>query len=218
MRILLFGPPGVGKGTQADLLSKKYNFIKFSIGDILREEVSLNSNLGNKVESYLNRGVLVPNNIIFELVKLFLGKNKEAHILFDGFPRTLDQAKNLEKSLAQLGLSLDVALEMHLAEDEIIKRLLNRRYCPKCNRIYNYATTPPKINGVCDQCRTKLEKRSDDDANTIRKRLQVYEEKTHPLVDYYKSLSVYNQTDAISSPEEVFDKISKIIDGYINKE
>lgn len=217
MRVLLFGPPGVGKGTQADLLSKKYNFIKFSMGDILREEVSLNTSLGSKVENYLIRGILVPDNIIFELVKNFLKKNKEAHILFDGFPRTLNQAQNLNKNLTQLGLSFEVALEMHLAEDEIVKRLINRRYCPKCNKIYNYATNPPKTNGVCDHCHTKLIKRSDDDTNTIKKRLQVYEEKTHPLVDYYKSLNVYNQINATGSQEDVFKKISEIIDAYINK-
>ncbi|MCK5258065.1 MAG: adenylate kinase, partial [Thermoplasmatales archaeon] len=96
-------------------------------------------------------------------------------------------------------------------------RLINRRYCPKCNKIYNYATNPPKTNGVCDHCHTKLIKRSDDDTNTIKKRLQVYEEKTHPLVDYYISLNVYNQINATGSQEDVFKKISEIIDAYINK-
>lgn len=218
MRILLFGPPGVGKGTQADLLFKKYNFTKFSTGDILREQVSLNTSRRKRIEQFLNRGSLVPDEVIFELMENFLLENKDTHILFDGFPRTLNQAQNLEKSLAQFDLSIEAALEMHLEEDEIVKRIINRRYCPKCGRIYNYVTNPPKADGACDNCHIKLIKRSDDDENVIRKRLQVYEEETHPLVDYYKSLGIYNQIDATGSQEEVFKRISVVIDAHINKE
>ena len=217
MRVLLFGSPGVGKGTQADLLSKRYNFVKFSMGDILRKEVMTNNPLGKKIEEFLNNGVLVPDDIVFELVEHFLIKNKNNHILFDGFPRTVAQAKSLEKNLAQLGLSLEVALEMHLAEDKIVKRLKNRRHCPNCGKIYNYETTPPKKNGVCDQCNIKLLKRNDDEEDIVRKRLRVYEEETHPLVDYYRLLNVYNQVESNGSQEEVFKKISPIINAHINK-
>ena len=169
MRILLFGPPGVGKGTQADLLSKKYHFIKFSMGDILREAISQKESSNKEIEKFLKRGELVPDDIVCDLVESFLIKNKNSNILFDGFPRTLNQAQILDKSLTRLGLSLALALEMHLAEDEIIKRLLNRRSCPKCGRIYNFITNPPSKNGVCDQCNVELIKRSDDDEQIIRK-------------------------------------------------
>ena len=217
MMILLFGPPGVGKGTQADLLSKKYNLKKFSMGDILREEVSFNSLLGSRVEEHIRIGNLVPDDIILELVENFLIENRNGHILFDGFPRTMNQALILETSLARLGMSIDFVLEMHLSEEDIIKRLINRRHCSNCGRIYNYITNPPKRDGVCDNCGQRLIKRIDDDEDVIKKRLKVYEEKTKPITDYYKSLSVYKQIDAARSQEEVFKKISGIINGRINK-
>ena len=217
MMILLFGPPGVGKGTQADLLSKKYNLKKFSMGDILREEVSFNSLLGSRVEEHIRLGNLVPDDIVVEIVENFLIENRNGHILFDGFPRTMNQALILERSLARLGMSVDVALEMYLSEEDIIKRLRNRRHCPNCGRIYNYITDPPKKDGVCDNCGQRLIKRIDDDEDVIKKRLEVYEEETKPITDYYKSLSVYKQIDAAISREEVFKKISGIINGRINK-
>ncbi|MGB7054414.1 MAG: nucleoside monophosphate kinase, partial [bacterium] len=127
MRILIFGPPGVGKGTQAQLLAEKYNLLRISTGDLLREEVSLSSPTGRKVEQFLKKGHLVPDDIMFEIVDNILIENKDQDILFDGFPRNLNQARSLEKSLAQLGQKIDLAFQMHLDEDEIIKRLVNRR-------------------------------------------------------------------------------------------
>jgi len=217
VRILLFGPPGVGKGTQADLLATKYNLIKFSMGDILREEMSLNSPLGNELEDYVKNGNLVPDGVILELVKDFLLENSDANILFDGFPRNLNQALSLEQSLAQLNMSLDIAIEMHLSEDEIVKRLQNRRQCSNCGRIYNSLTNPPKKDDLCDNCSKKLIKRIDDDVAVIKRRLRVYEEETRPLSDYYRSLNIYKQVDVSGFQEEVFKKISSTIDGYINK-
>ncbi len=218
MRILLFGPPGVGKGTQADLLSRKYNFIKFSMGDILRGTASEKESSNNEIEKFLQRGELVPDDIVFDLVENFLIKNKNSNILFDGFPRTLNQAQKLDKSLTELGLSLALALEMHLDEEEIIRRLLNRRFCPKCGKIYNFITDPPKANGVCDKCNLELVRRTDDDEDIIRKRLHIYEKQTRALINYYKSSSIYNQIDASGIQKEVFENISKIIDAHINKE
>ena len=217
MRVLLFGPPGVGKGTQADLLTNKYRFTKFSMGDILREEIKLNSSLGGKIGNYVDQGNLVPDEIVFELVDDFLRENRNAHILFDGFPRNVNQALSLERSLAQLDLSLDIALDMHISEDEIINRLTNRRYCPNCGRIYNYVTDPPKVSDICDACGNKLVKRVDDDETIVRRRLAVYEEQTKLLSEHYKSLSVYRVVDAGRSQREVFENISEIIDEYLNK-
>lgn len=216
MRIILFGPPGVGKGTQAQLLSEKYNMAKLSSGDLLREEVSLSSPIGKKVERFLRKGHLVPDDIIYELVDNYVLENKDCDILFDGFPRNLSQARSLEKSLAQLGQTIDIAFEMHLNEDEIIKRLMDRRYCPKCGRIYNSTMNPPKTYGICDADRTKLAKRDDDTPDVIRRRLRIYKDETQPLVDYYRSLSVYRRIDARGNQQEVLQRICETVNGYID--
>ena len=216
MRIVLFGPPGVGKGTQAQLLCEKYNMVKFSSGDLLREEVALSSPTGRKAEQFIKKGHLVPDDIIYELVDDFLVENAEQDILFDGFPRNLNQARSLEKSLAQLGQTIDIALEMHLDSAEIVGRLLGRRCCPKCGRIYNSTTTPPASDGFCDVDHTPLVRRDDDTEEIIRRRLGIYDEETRPLVDYYKSLNVYCRVDARGDRQTVFERISKAVNGHFN--
>jgi adenylate kinase len=216
MMALLFGPPGVGKGTQADLLAKNGRFIKFSTGDMLREEVASKSSLGNEITTFLDRGVLVPDKIISTLARQFIENHGENDILLDGFPRNLNQAQTFTDDLKRVKLSLDVAIEMHLDEVELIKRLINRRYCPQCNKIYNYITNPPRKEQLCDICGTTLVKRSDDDESVIQRRLDVYEKETRPLVDYYISHSVYERVDATGSQEAVYRKISLILDAHIN--
>lgn len=216
MMALLFGPPGVGKGTQADLLAKNSRFIKFSTGDRLREEVTAKSTLGDRITDFLDRGVLVPDNIISNLALQFIENHQEDNILLDGFPRNLNQARSLTDNLNKIKISLDVAIEMYLDETELIKRLKNRRYCPRCNKIYNYATQPPRKEQLCDICGTILIKRSDDDESVIRKRLDVYERETQPLVDYYTAHSIYERVDASGSQEAVYKKISLIINAHTN--
>ncbi len=216
MMALLFGPPGVGKGTQADLLAKNGRFTKFSTGDMLREEVASKSSLGYQITDFLDRGVLVPDNIISTLAQQFIENHTKENILLDGFPRNLNQAQTLTDDLKAMMLSLDVAIEMHLDEIELIKRLMNRRYCPKCNKIYNYVTNPPRKDQLCDICGTALVKRSDDDESVIRRRLDVYDKETRPLVDYYVSHSIYRRVDATGSQETVYRKISSILDAHIN--
>lgn len=216
MRIILLGPPGVGKGTQAQLLANKYNLVRISTGDLLREEVSLSSPVGRKVEQYMRKGHLVPDDIMFEIIDSILIENKDQEILFDGFPRNLNQARNLEKSLAQLGQKIDIAFEMYLNEDEIVRRLVNRRYCPRCDRIYNYITDPPTNDGVCNVDGQKLVKRDDDTEEVIKKRFRIYETETRPLISYYKSLNVYQRIDAQGNQEEVSRILSEIVDDYLN--
>jgi adenylate kinase len=213
--VFLFGPPGAGKGTQADLLAQRYNFKKFVMGDILREEVALGSPLGKKVEEYLKNGMLAPDEIIFEVVEDFIMENLNEYILFDGFPRNLNQAVELEKLLARHNKKITLAIELQLSPDEVIKRILARLYCPKCGAVYNEISNPPKVKDTCDVCGGHLEKRKDDNPETIRNRLKVYEEMTRPLTEYYKSLGVYVPVDASGSKEEVCNRIAKILDGYI---
>lgn len=218
MMALLFGPPGVGKGTQADMLSRQYGFTNLSTGDLLRNEASQDTSLGKKITHYLNQGLLVPDEIICDVVEKYVSARTDQHILFDGFPRTLTQAKNLDTILQEFGRSLQVALELHLSEEEVVSRLINRRYCPQCGRIYNLLTNPPRKKNTCDGCQTELTKRTDDNEEVIRKRLHIYDQETRPLVKYYQESGIYHKIDAHGFKEEIFKKISKIIDAHINKE
>ncbi len=217
MIVVLFGPPGVGKGTQASRLAKHFNFEKFSMGDILREEVAIRSESGKKAEVYMSQGVLVPDMLIFEIVDNFLLANKDTSILFDGFPRNLNQAISLNTSLSRLGLKPRLALDMDLAEKEIIARLVNRRYCPACNRLYNLVSNPPAKNEICNQCGKPLIKRPDDHEAVIQKRLQVYRDETAPLTRYYKSMNCYQKINAIGSEDEIFNNIVQIINAHNTK-
>jgi len=216
MKILLLGQPGVGKGTQSDLLAQHYHFIKFSMGDILRDEIAKKSRLGEKIAHLVDAGHLVPDDIVSAVVSEFVQAHSKEHILFDGYPRTIAQAETLDAELARLESPLTAVMEMHLDEQQIIERLRNRQYCPQCGRLYNYITSPPKNNGTCDLCHVPLRKRSDDDEQVIKNRLAVYNKQTHPLIDYYKIQNIYAQIDAAGSQEEVFAHIARIIDAKIN--
>ncbi|MGB9721087.1 MAG: adenylate kinase family protein [bacterium] len=213
--IFLFGAPGVGKGTQAQMLVDRYNFKKFSMGDVLREEVALGSPVGKKVETYLKDGVLAPDDIVFEIVEDYVLENLESHILFDGFPRNLFQAMELEKLLAQHNKRIGLAIELQLPNEEIIKRTLARAYCPKCGAVYNEITSPPRTPDLCDICGSTLAKRKDDNLEVIMNRLKVYEAMTRPLTEYYKSLGVYVPVDASGSKEDILQRIVRVIDGII---
>lgn len=216
MRIILFGPPGVGKGTQAQALAQKFNLVRLSTGDLLREEISLSSPIGRRVEQYLRKGHLVPDDIMLEIIDNILIENRESGILFDGFPRNLNQAHSLERSLAQLKQMINIAFEMHLDETEIIRRLVNRRYCPRCDKIYNLITNPPKKEGICDDDGAKLVMRDDDTAEVIKKRLKIYDDETRPLVRYYKSLGIYQKIDAQGNKDEVLHRISDKVNAYLS--
>lgn len=213
--IFLFGAPGVGKGTQAGLLVEKYNFKKFSMGDVLREEISQGSSFGKKVEIFLKNGALAPDNIVFEIVEDYVLENLGQPILFDGFPRNLNQAMELEKLLARHNQKINLAIELQLPREEIIKRTLSRIYCFKCGAVFNEITNPPKIPNICDNCGSILTKRKDDNLEVIKNRLKVYEEMTKPLSEYYKSLGVYVMVDASGSKKEVLQRIIQVIDGIV---
>ncbi len=210
--IILVGPPGSGKGTQAEELEAQYGFKHISTGDLLRKAVKEGTPVGKLAEKYMREGTLVPDDVIIELVKDAL--NDTNRFVLDGFPRNIHQAKMLDELLRKIGGNIMYVLLMDVSDDEIVKRLLARRVCPVCGRVYNLITSPPKNDNRCDVCGVELVKRSDDNEETIRNRLDVYRKETAPLIDYYRDRNILVKIDASKSPEEVFNTISRIIDIY----
>ncbi|MCX7757032.1 MAG: adenylate kinase [candidate division WOR-3 bacterium] len=211
MKIILSGPPGSGKGTQADLLVTKYNFIHFSTGDVFREEIAKKTPIGITVESYVKDGRLVPDEITLEITKNFLIKNKNQNIIFDGFPRTLPQAQGLDKILLELNDRIDYIIFIDLPDNEIVERLTARRTCPNCGAIYNLNFSPPKIPDICDNCGTRLIQRPDDTEEIIRKRLLVYRNQTLELKTYYENSDRMYVIDGSLGRDRVHQEIIKIL-------
>jgi adenylate kinase len=215
MKIILLGLPGSGKGTQAELIQKKYGFPKISSGDLLRREVQEGTDLGKKAESFMNRGGLVSDDIVAEMVKkrISLPDCKRGYIL-DGFPRNIAQAHRLEK---MAGKSPEIAIEIHLSEKTLVSRLASRRICSRCGAIYSSETQNPKKEGICDVCQGALIQRKDDTAPVIEKRLRVYEAETAALIDYYRRKGVYQRIDGEGKVETVFGQVCSILDREILK-
>ncbi|HHF53069.1 MAG TPA: adenylate kinase [candidate division WOR-3 bacterium] len=205
MRLIFLGPPGAGKGTQADYLKERYGIEKISTGDILREAVRNGTKLGKLASSYMEKGELVPDDIILSLVKERISKLE--NFVLDGFPRTIIQAEGLENILRELKKDLKTVIYFDIDDEKVIKRLTSRRVCPRCGAVYNLITNPPKNDEICDLCGVALEKRKDDNEVTIRNRLQVYKRDTLPLIDFYEKRGLLKKIDADRTPEEVFSSI-----------
>ncbi len=214
MKVIFFGPPGVGKGTQAQMVAEKKNWRVLSMGDLLRDEVKTKSTIGIEVEELIQRGSLVPDELILRFVDDFIIENRDTGLIFDGFPRNLNQAIALEQALSRQNEAVSFALGFTLSHKDLIYRLTNRRYCPRCNKIYNIYTQPPQAEGICDQCGGKLVQRDDDREEVIIERLKVYEIETKALVDYYTALGIYQQIDARGTMEEVFLRVMAVIDAH----
>lgn len=187
MRLILLGAPGVGKGTQATLLSKALSIPHISTGDMFRYHISSNTHLGVEAKQYIEKGMLVPDEITVGMVADRL-KQQDCRngFVLDGFPRTIQQAEFLDKILKDLNIQLDMVINITLDDREIIKRLSGRRICPQCNAVYHIEDNPPTNEGVCDNCGTGLVQREDDKEETIVKRLQVYHSQSEPILEYYK--------------------------------
>lgn len=211
MRIVLLGPPGSGKGTQAELLAEKMGFVHYSTGEVFREHIKRRSPIGVKVEGYVVSGKLVPDEIVLEVVEEFLRENAGARIVFDGFPRTLAQAQGLEGLLTRMGMKLNLVVLIALSDEEVVRRLSSRRQCRVCGKIYNLSFSPPKRDGVCDECGGELYQRDDDREETIRARLRVYQEETSPLVDYYERQGKLVRIDGGLGRDRVFERLSLLI-------
>ncbi len=213
MILILLGAPGVGKGTQGALISKEYGIPQISTGDILRSEVKNETELGKKAKAYMEKGELVPDDVIIEMMEKRIKEDdcKNGFIL-DGFPRTVAQAEAFDRMLAKNGLELDKVILIDVPEEEIIDRLTGRRICPNCGAVYHIKNNPPKVEGVCDRCGSKLIQRDDDREDVVRKRLEVYKKSTMPLIDYYTRTSKLVKVDGTGDIEEIFARIKKILE------
>lgn len=187
MRIVMLGPPGAGKGTQAKKLSEAFHILQVSTGDMFRKAIQENTPLGKIAKQYMDKGLLVPDDIVVGIVEERLGApDLEKGFILDGFPRTISQAESLNDILKKSGKSLDAVININVPRNELIERFTGRRVCKACGASFHVKYNPPKIPGVCDVCGKELSIRPDDELETVKKRLEEYEEKTAPLIDFYR--------------------------------
>jgi adenylate kinase len=186
MRLVILGPPGAGKGTQAKIISKIYCIPVVTTGDILREAVSRKTDNGKLADYYMKKGELVPDEIVINIIENRLNMHDvEKGFILDGFPRNISQAKALNRILTKKGVTIDAVLKVETKNNIIISRLSQRRSCPNCSAVYHLKNNPPKINGVCNECGAKLIQRKDDEDKIIKNRLTIYEKQTSPILDLY---------------------------------
>ncbi len=208
MNIILMGPPGAGKGTQAKILVEEYGLKHISTGDILREAVKKGTPLGMKAKEYMDRGELVPDDVMVGLIREVLPKD---NFILDGFPRTLPQAEALERMLKEEGIKIDAVIFFDVDDNVIVERLSGRRSCPSCGAVYHMKYNPPSNDEICDRCGTKLVQRNDDREEVVRRRLEVYRKQTEPLINYYKEKGILRIVDGTKSVEEVRREISSVL-------
>jgi adenylate kinase len=210
MNIVLLGYPGSGKGTQAKTLSEKFALFHISTGDIFREAISAKTALGQEAAGYLTAGRLVPDKLVLEVMKTRLATETRG-LLFDGFPRTVDQAQGLDDYLASKSQRIDAVIFLDVDEEAVVARLGARRTCSKCLKIYNLLTSPPAGEGVCDVCGGKLMLREDDKPDVIRRRIGVYKDQTEPLAAYYRGMGIFYPVKGSDAPEIVAEAIGAVV-------
>jgi adenylate kinase len=215
MRVILFGPPGCGKGTQGTLIEKKYGFPKISTGDLLRSEVHEGTSLGKEAELKMSRGELVSDDIVIEMIRsrIFKPEYQRGYVL-DGYPRNLAQAQSLERIDPDRN---ETAIEIYLSDQAVFDRLGARRVCVSCETIYNLNDKPPKKDDVCDDCGERLILRDDDKPEVIKDRIKVYHQQTEALIDYYSRKKIYFRVDGQGQIETVFGRICSVLDGELAK-
>lgn len=210
MRLILLGPPGAGKGTQASSIVAEYGITHISTGDIFRHNIKSETELGKKVKSYLDKGQLVPDELTIDLVWDRLSKDDcKKGFLLDGFPRTINQAEALQKGLEERGLKLDKVINIDVDKNILVKRLSGRRVCKNCGETYHIDNKPTLKDGVCDKCSGEVIQRADDNEKTVLDRIEVYEKQTFPLIDFYKNLGLILTVDGTLSIEDVFSQIKE---------
>jgi len=211
LRIVLFGPPGAGKGTQASLLTQKYKAAHISTGDALREAVANKTEVGLKAKSYMDKGELVPDEVVIAIAKDKLASVGDAGFILDGFPRTIAQAKALDVALADLNKPLEAVINLQVDDEELVRRLSGRRVCPGCKEPYHVESKPTQAEGVCDKCSTALIHRDDDQPDAIRNRLKVYNEQTSPVLGYYESKGILKNIAAVGGIDDIFNKVAEVL-------
>lgn len=212
MRLVLVGPPGAGKGTQAQFIASHLSIPKISTGDIFRANVSGGTPLGKLAKEYMDRGDLVPDEVTIAMVRDRLSEDDaQEGFLLDGFPRNVPQAEVLKKMLAEFGTALDLVLELVVDDDEVVRRLAGRRTCRSCGRVWHVVFDPPAKEGVCDACGGELFQRDDDREETIRHRLEVYQEQTAPLIAFYADEGILVGVDATGPVEEVTQRAMAVL-------
>ena len=213
MHLILMGAPGSGKGSYAAVLKEHYRVPHISTGEIFRDAIEKKTPMGLIAKTYIDKGNLVPDDITNEIVKERLKqKDCENGFLLDGYPRTIAQAESLTKILDELGITLDAAVNLEVDDELIVRRIVNRRSCPKCGKGYNLITKPPKKEGICDVCNTPLFTRKDDNEETVTSRLDVYNKQTRPLVDYYDKLGKLVSIDSNGTIEDTVKDIIKTLE------
>lgn len=212
MKIIMLGAPGAGKGTQAKKIAAKYAIPHISTGDIFRANIKNNTELGQKAKTYMDKGELVPDELVVDLI---MDRFKEADCangyVLDGFPRTIPQAEALDKALSANGESVDYAINVEVPDENIINRMSGRRACVGCGATYHIVYNPTKVEGKCDACGADLILRDDDKPETVEKRLNVYHEQTQPLIDYYKAKGILKEVDGTVDMKDVFAAITDIL-------
>jgi adenylate kinase len=212
VRVVLLGPPGAGKGTQAKLIQEQFAACQISTGDILREAVAQQTPLGREAGHYIHRGALVPDDVIVKLVAERLKeKDCEAGFILDGFPRTIPQAESLDTILKRTNLRLNGVLSVQVPREVIIERLAGRRTCKNCGALSHVVFDPPKRSGICDRCGGELFQRDDDREETIAHRLQVYESQTAPLVGYYRERGLLREIDGVGGIDEIRARVIRAL-------
>ena len=212
MKIIMLGAPGAGKGTQAKKIAAQYSIPHISTGDIFKANIKNNTELGQKAKTYMDKGELVPDSLVVDLI---MDRFKEADCangyVLDGFPRTIPQAEALDNALKANGEKVDFAINVEVPDENIINRMSGRRACVGCGATYHIKYNPTKVEGVCDACGEKLILRDDDKPETVKNRLSVYHEQTQPLIDYYNKAGVLAEVDGTKDMEDVFKDIVNIL-------
>jgi adenylate kinase len=214
--MIIMGPPGSGKGTQAARISEVYQVPAISTGDMLREAIAAGTQTGLEAKAFMDQGELVPDEVVIRIVRDKLKQSDAAGgFLLDGFPRSAVQAEALEDMLRAEGKRIDLVLNVAVADAEIVRRLSRRRVCPGCNAVYHLDHQPPKVTGMCDKCGADVVQRDDDTETTIKHRLEVYRANSEPLIDYYREKGMFAEVDGTKGIDEVFGDVRAFIEAKL---